>query len=171
MAGDLAERFHAGVMGIAAGQPLPVLYGDSYMSGRILEQERKEMEKRIKDAEAELRGSLQLRVGTVDLLLRSDRCLLCHIDAGASCASQREAGVSTLPRILVARYGQGPEPGDGRGWSSCAALSLLRGRSLGQVKSRSSKGPALRQMHEHVQVCARRIVTPLFGPHAQLAQP
>ena len=79
MAGDLTERFHAGVMGIAAGQPLPVLYGDGYMSGRILEQERKEMEKRIQDAEAELRGSLQLRVGTLDLLLRSDRySLLSH---------------------------------------------------------------------------------------------
>ena len=29
MAGDLAERFHAGVIGIRSSQRMPVLYGDS----------------------------------------------------------------------------------------------------------------------------------------------
>lgn len=66
IAGDLAERFHANVIGIAACQSMPIAYGDTYVSGDILEQLRKESEKEIKKAEAEFRSALQTRAETLE---------------------------------------------------------------------------------------------------------
>jgi nucleotide-binding universal stress UspA family protein len=66
IAGDLAERFDAGVIGIAACQPLQVLYGDSYISGDLIDQDRDEIEKEIKEAEAEFRSVLQPRVEALE---------------------------------------------------------------------------------------------------------
>jgi nucleotide-binding universal stress UspA family protein len=66
--GDLAERFHAGVIGIAACQPMQIVYaeGAGYVSGELIEQDREEIEKEIKEAEVEFRSSLQTRVGTLE---------------------------------------------------------------------------------------------------------
>ena len=36
VAGDLAERFHAGVIGIAACQPVQIVYGEGYVSGDVI---------------------------------------------------------------------------------------------------------------------------------------
>ena len=66
IAGDLAERFNAGVIGIAACQPMPVVYDAGYVSGEYIEQDRAELERGINEAEAEFRGSLQPRVGTLE---------------------------------------------------------------------------------------------------------
>jgi hypothetical protein len=35
---ELAERFHAGVVGIAARQPLQMVFGDGYVSGDVYQQ-------------------------------------------------------------------------------------------------------------------------------------
>jgi hypothetical protein len=43
--GDLAERFHASVIGIAVCQPMQIVYGDGYFSGEIIEQNYEEIEK------------------------------------------------------------------------------------------------------------------------------
>ena len=64
IAGELADQFEAGVIGIAACQPMRNLYsnfGDYYISGDIVQQERDEIEKEIKVAEAELRSALEGR--------------------------------------------------------------------------------------------------------------
>jgi nucleotide-binding universal stress UspA family protein len=66
IAGDLAERFHAGVIGIAACQPMQIAYGDGYVPGDFIEQDREEIEREIKTAEAEFRSALQTRVGTLE---------------------------------------------------------------------------------------------------------
>jgi len=58
-AADLATRLGADVMGIAACQPLQNIYGDGYISGDVIEQDREELEKEIKDAETEFRAALQ----------------------------------------------------------------------------------------------------------------
>jgi nucleotide-binding universal stress UspA family protein len=61
IAGDLAVRFRAGVIGIAACQPIRIGYGDAYLSGDVIEQDREEIEKEIHAAEAEFRAALQPR--------------------------------------------------------------------------------------------------------------
>ena len=66
IAGDLAERFHAGVIGIAACQPMQLVYGDSFISGDIYEQDRQELDKEMKAAEAEFRRALQMRAVTLE---------------------------------------------------------------------------------------------------------
>jgi nucleotide-binding universal stress UspA family protein len=66
IAGDLAERFHAGVIGIAACQPVQIVYADGYVSGELFEQDREEIDKETKEAEAEFRNAFQTRVGTLE---------------------------------------------------------------------------------------------------------
>ena len=66
IAGDLAERFHAGVIGIAARQPLQTIYGNEFISGSVIEQDRVEIEKEIKTAEAEFHNALQGRAATLE---------------------------------------------------------------------------------------------------------
>jgi nucleotide-binding universal stress UspA family protein len=63
--GDLAERFHAGVIGIVACQPMQYVYGETYISGDLVDQDRMEIEKEIKKAEAEFRSALQTRATTL----------------------------------------------------------------------------------------------------------
>jgi nucleotide-binding universal stress UspA family protein len=59
VAGDLAERFHAELIGIAACQPMRIDFGDTYVSGEVFEQDREEIKSDIAAAEAEFRGALQ----------------------------------------------------------------------------------------------------------------
>jgi nucleotide-binding universal stress UspA family protein len=58
-AADLAGRFDAHVIGIAACQPLQVTYGDGFMSGDVFEQDRVEMKREIDEAEANFRAAFQ----------------------------------------------------------------------------------------------------------------
>ena len=70
IAAGLAERFQASVIGIAACQPMPMVYGDGmsggYFDGGFIEQERKEFDRQIKAAEAEFRSALQGRAGQLE---------------------------------------------------------------------------------------------------------
>ena len=63
---ELAERFQASVIGIAACQPLQMVYGDGYASGDLFEQDRIEIAMEIKLAEAEFRTALDKRVSTLE---------------------------------------------------------------------------------------------------------
>ena len=65
-AADLAGRLNADVMGIAACQPLQIIYGDGYVSGDLIEQDREELEKEIHDAETEFRAALQKHSGSLE---------------------------------------------------------------------------------------------------------
>ena len=66
IAAELAERFQSGVVGIAARQPLQMVYGDGYVSGDLYEQDREEIAKELKAAEGEFRAALQGRVAFVE---------------------------------------------------------------------------------------------------------
>ena len=66
IAGDLAERFHAGVIGIAACQPMNLAYGEGYVSGELLEQDREEIEREISQAEGEFRSALHKRAAALE---------------------------------------------------------------------------------------------------------
>lgn len=52
---QLAERFGAHVIGIAVCRPMQMVYGEAYMSGELIEQEKKQMQADVDAAEAEFR--------------------------------------------------------------------------------------------------------------------
>ena len=66
IAGDLAARFNAGVTGIAACQPIRILYDEGYLSGDMMARDHDERETEIKEAEAEFRRTLQTRVSNLE---------------------------------------------------------------------------------------------------------
>ena len=63
---ELAERFRAGVIGIAARQPLQLIYGDGYVSGDLYQQDRDEIARELAAAEAEFRAALQGHVAFIE---------------------------------------------------------------------------------------------------------
>ena len=66
IARGLAERFHAGVIGIAACQPMRIIYSEGYIPGEIIDDDRGEREMEIKAAEAEFRSVLQAGIGNLE---------------------------------------------------------------------------------------------------------
>jgi len=64
--GEIAERFNAGVIGIAARPPLTMVYGDGYISGDLYEQDQIETAREMRAAEAEFRAALSAHVGTLE---------------------------------------------------------------------------------------------------------
>ncbi len=66
VAGDLADRFDAKVVGIAACQPMQLVYSDGgYAFGDLITDDRNQIDKEIRDTEAEFRTALQARVKTL----------------------------------------------------------------------------------------------------------
>lgn len=66
IAAELAERFHAGVTGIAVCQPMQIVQGDVYIAGDLIEQDGEEIRKEIKDAEAAFRAAFEMCAGPVE---------------------------------------------------------------------------------------------------------
>jgi nucleotide-binding universal stress UspA family protein len=66
IAGELAERFRASVIGVVVCQPMRILYNDGYVPGDIIEQDRKQIDNEIKAAEAEFRDALATRAATME---------------------------------------------------------------------------------------------------------
>ena len=64
--GDLAERFHAGVIGVAACRPLQVVCRESPVPAVLFEEDRKLIDRELKAAEAEFRTVLQSRAGRLE---------------------------------------------------------------------------------------------------------
>jgi len=61
IAGDLAERFNARVIGIAAADPQPPYYAEGLVARGFVEHERIEMKKRMEEAEARFRAAINGR--------------------------------------------------------------------------------------------------------------
>jgi len=66
IAGDLAERFQARLIGVAACQPLRLLYNDGYMPAGLIEDDRQNMAQQLAVAEAEFRTLIQQRPDDLD---------------------------------------------------------------------------------------------------------
>ena len=66
IAGDLAERFQAAVIGIATCQPLQLALSDGYVTGEVLRQDVEEIEREITAAEAEFRAALKPRADRLE---------------------------------------------------------------------------------------------------------
>ena len=60
--GDLAERFDAKVIGIAAAQPIQPLYDEGFAAADIATEHRNEVEKEIAACRTQFRKALELRV-------------------------------------------------------------------------------------------------------------
>jgi nucleotide-binding universal stress UspA family protein len=66
VAGDLAERFHAHVIGIAACQPMQFVYGMGYVSADYFDRDMADLQKDSQAAETEFRSALQTRAGSLE---------------------------------------------------------------------------------------------------------
>lgn len=66
IAGELAARFGARVIGIAACQPMPLLYDEGLMTIETVSMDRDEINRKLADAEAEFRGALSGRVSALE---------------------------------------------------------------------------------------------------------
>jgi nucleotide-binding universal stress UspA family protein len=66
IAGDLAERFNAKVIGIAAADPQPPYYAGGSVARGFVEHERIEVKKRIEEAEARFRATIDGRARDVE---------------------------------------------------------------------------------------------------------
>jgi len=64
--GDLAERFQAHVIGIAACQPAQILYDEGFTAGDVMVQDRAEMTKEIAAAESQFRKALAGRAPSLE---------------------------------------------------------------------------------------------------------
>ena len=64
--GDLAERCHARVVGIAARQPVEMMLGAGRMTGELIELDRREIDKTFSDAEARFRAAITNRTVAVE---------------------------------------------------------------------------------------------------------
>lgn len=63
---DLAEHFQAGVIGIAACQPMLMVYTEGYVSAELIEQDRRSTARDMEAVEAEFRAALQSRIAKLD---------------------------------------------------------------------------------------------------------
>ena len=63
---DLADRFDARVIGIAACRPMQFAYSEGYVPADLIEQDRNILEKEINIVEAEFRKALQARTRTLE---------------------------------------------------------------------------------------------------------
>jgi nucleotide-binding universal stress UspA family protein len=66
VARGLAERMQAGVIGIAASQPIQAVLGGSYAYGDVVQLDREEVRTEIRAAEAEFRGVFQAHTKPVE---------------------------------------------------------------------------------------------------------
>jgi len=64
--GDFAERFGSEVIGISACQPAVIAFGDGYIPGEFVQQDRENITEDFKKAEAEFRAILQPRVKSLE---------------------------------------------------------------------------------------------------------
>ena len=60
-AAGLAERFGAGVIGVAACQPMQLVYSDGYIAGDVFERDREEKDREVAEAEAAFRAAFRAR--------------------------------------------------------------------------------------------------------------
>lgn len=66
LTGALADRLHADVIGIAACQPMRIIYNEGYVPEEVIEQDRKQIEIDLKAAEAEFRAAFAGGIATVE---------------------------------------------------------------------------------------------------------
>ncbi len=83
----LAERFHAGAVGICACKAMPLAYGETNVSGDVIEADQDEMLLEAAAAEAEFRAALLPATRNIAWLAKPGAISLCEFVAlQAKCA-------------------------------------------------------------------------------------
>jgi nucleotide-binding universal stress UspA family protein len=101
IAGDLALRFHASVVGVAAGQIATELYSDGYTTGALVQVDRDAIDLQIAAAETEFRAVLQPRLEYVGW--RS--CVTLEPAAAYLAAEARGADIVLVNAPVGTRFG------------------------------------------------------------------
>ena len=92
--GDLAERFGARVIGIAACRPLQIVSGEGYVPGDLFQKDKDDIDRELKAAEAEFRGTLKSRAKSIEWRCTTTYGLIADFLAEqARCADLIIAGV------------------------------------------------------------------------------
>ena len=94
----MAERFGAGVIGVTAVQPMQVMYGDGYMSGDVIEQDRAIIEQQCTRGGGAVRAAMHNRVAKLQW-----RSTIGYVQLADCVADQ-------APRCRPDADGTGPEP-------------------------------------------------------------
>jgi nucleotide-binding universal stress UspA family protein len=116
IAGELAERFGAGMVGIAAGQFVPPLYfTDGQYAQDLIDRGEAEIRKRLLELETQFRQAAKNRAAIVDwrsaldfparFILREARCADIIVDGGRSPAMS-DAFALASPKDLVMQTGR-----------------------------------------------------------------
>jgi nucleotide-binding universal stress UspA family protein len=102
IAGDLAERLHADVIGIAGCQPVQLAYADTYFSGDVVVADRAEIEKELQQTEANFRAVFATRGVKVEW-----RSTICYQPLADFIAQQARAAdlIITGPDIGGSTFG------------------------------------------------------------------
>ena len=115
---DLAARFHAGVVGITACQPMQIM-ADAYGFGDVIQQDMDDIHQSIRSSEAEFHAALDSRIERLEW-----RSIVTTLPLADSIA--HEARVADL---LVTGLGPGPSP-EGNRRVDLGSLIMQAGRPV-----------------------------------------
>src|SRR3546814_4743827 len=102
---NLAQRFQASVIGIAACQPIQYVYGDGFISGQVMEQNRDEIQREADAAETEFRAVLGGRVSGLDWRFAiTGASIADYIGEEARSADRSEEHTSELQSLMRISY-------------------------------------------------------------------
>ena len=151
-AGDLAERFQAQVVGIAACRPMQMVYGEAYLSGELIAQEKKQMQADVDAAEDEFRSALQTRAAGLawrsmvmfapmaDLVVHEARSADLFITARGANDSLEQAQLNKLERICQRQPAAGARWAGGRSHHAAGAACLCGAAGAGGPHARPGGG-------------------------------
>jgi nucleotide-binding universal stress UspA family protein len=102
---EMAKRFHADVIGIAASQPIQAVFGGSYACADVVRQDSGEIENKLEVAEAEFRSALRGNGGALHWRSSEMFGSLCgYIADEARSADLIITGVATAGLLAGTRY-------------------------------------------------------------------
>ena len=131
-AAGLAERFGAGVIGVAACQPIQLVYSDGYIAGDVFERDREEKDREVAKAEAAFRAAFRARGNLLEW--RST------ITLGASCGWV--ADQARCADLVVTGVGAPADPFDPSRRVNTGELVMQAGRPV-LVVPHGADGPGL----------------------------
>jgi nucleotide-binding universal stress UspA family protein len=126
---DLAQRFQASVIGIAACQPIQYVYGDDFISGQVAEQNLAEIQQEAHAAETEFRTVLGGRVADLEW-----RCAITRASLADYIAEEARSA-----DLLITAPDRGSSLLDNTGHVDLGDLIMRAGRPVLLVPTASTK--------------------------------
>ena len=116
----LAERFHAGVIGVAASQPMQVLEGEMYVAAHLIQLDRDQIEREIRETEIRFRATLS---GKAERL--GWRAAVSFLPLADYICDQARA-----VDLIITRPDRGGVPFESSRWTSIGDLVMRAGRPV-----------------------------------------